>query len=1172
MKIATQLLTSALAASGLVVMVAAQATSLSELPLKASVQAKPNVIFGLDDSGSMDSEVMLYNNDGAFWWNYSDGNGWGVDGSHPNPDLRTKTSTWFNAAGNANATWRKMVYLFPNGLSNTDGQRVYADAAYNHFAILPTTQFAFLRWSGVYRDASGVYRPAPSEPADSPVHNPLYYNPLVTYRPWAPANISTGAVAPAAASTSATRSHPILPTGGSPPAASLFDLGASSGVALNTTDHFVFTALPGMTIPRDSRINVCDASNAACAGWSGSGLGSDTAAAAGAVTRVAVAYFPATYWVKETCTLPPGGSEKVGQDDCATAPDGSLLKRYEIKSGNTFPSGRSYAAELQNFANWFQYYRKRKLMLAGAMGSTLESLTGMRLGNVRFNSRSTVTMYDADSTNPATGRQRVAGIFYETSGSGGTPTRETLAYIGDQFRRTTKTNGVYDVIQYACQRNNAFILTDGFAVPNAVTLQAYDTGKSAATWGSGAPYETIHSGSLADIALRMYTNHPRPPAAADGLAAGRLRATPTDPNTDLHVNTYGLTMGARGTLFFSESTSPPSGASDWPVPDVNRSPTSVDDLWHATINGRGKFYLANTPEETAQRVQAGLDAILDQNGAQSAIGVSSVNLGRGDDNAYLGRYNARGWTGDLTRNAVNNDTGEVTTTTTWTKSAATQLAERDWTTRLIFTDSGVLDTSNAGAVTAVGGAAQLNWMRGSRAGEGTTLRQRGSLIGAVINAEPVVEREDKVVYLASGEGLLHAFDSDTGAELWSYHPAETLAAAGASSARGWVFKTLLDATPTLRQQASGKLLVGGLGAAGRSYYALSVTSPRPASAAAAAGLFKWRFPTAADTTNQGLMGFTVGRPVVTRTAGDGEVVLVTSGYANGATPGDGQGRMWMLKASDGTVIRTFVTSASGVTAGANEAGLAHVSAFRELDGSVRYAYGGDLKGNLWRFDLSAGTTTRVATFKDGAGNVQPVTTAPEMVWMGAKRVIMVGTGRLLDLNDFGSSATQSFYALSDDLGGTALDDARAGLTARSYVSANETGTTDATPLTGSDFDWSSQRGWYFDLPAGEQANTTPTVAYGAVVFVTNKQGATDCSESSYLYLVDIGSGKKPAKSTFVRALVSSEASSSRVVTLRTVNGRIVATTHKSDNTVYQRQLDLAGGIPPSKNAWRELRR
>ena len=60
-----------LALMGLLVGVASQATDVAELPLKTSVLAKPNVIFALDDSGSMDAEVMI---DGNFqgWFYGSD--------------------------------------------------------------------------------------------------------------------------------------------------------------------------------------------------------------------------------------------------------------------------------------------------------------------------------------------------------------------------------------------------------------------------------------------------------------------------------------------------------------------------------------------------------------------------------------------------------------------------------------------------------------------------------------------------------------------------------------------------------------------------------------------------------------------------------------------------------------------------------------------------------------------------------------------------------------------------------------------------------------------------------------------------------------------------------------------------------------------------------------------
>ncbi|MBL8323570.1 MAG: PQQ-binding-like beta-propeller repeat protein [Rubrivivax sp.] len=1171
MKTPTRAIASVLALAGLCWTVASQATSLAELPLKASVLAKPNVVFAFDNSGSMDFEIINYGNDGSVWWNFTDGTGWGVDATHPNPSLRTITAPWFYPSGTSSSTWRKFSYLFPNGTGT--GNRQYGDNANDHFAVLPTTQFAVTRWSGVYQDAAGTYRSAPTDPASSPMHNTLYYNPLITYAPWAPAQLSTGAVTPANATTTAAKSHPILGT---------FTFNLTADVAANTGAARVFIALPGMRIPAGASISQCSSTNGSCGAWSAA-LGADTNAAAGAVTRVSMAYYPATYWVRESCTVPATAS--VGTDACTYLPGSTTitLKRYEIKAGNTFPSGRSYPAEMQNFANWFQYHRKRKLMLAGAMGDTLENLSGMRLGVVPYSANSTTPrIYDADAASATVNRLRVAGIFYETEASGGTPTRETLKFVSGLYSGNDSTGA--SIVQYACQRNNAFVVTDGFAYATAVTVPAYQSGKTAATWGSGAPYETIYSSSLADLALRYYTNNPR-----TDLATGRLPATATDLNTDLHVNTYGLSLGARGTVWLGESTPVPTSTGTWPVPDLDRNPTSIDDLWHATINGRGKMYLATTPEETALRIRAGLDDILSQDGAQASIGVSSVNLGRGDDFAYLGSYNTRGWSGDLTRNAANNATGAITPYDpaaalpgTWSANAL--LTARSWGTRFIFGSNdaaGLAFTSaNFGAAANPDSATYtndqiINYLRGNRSGEGDTVRARTSLIGAVINAEPVVSRTEGVVYLASGEGMLHAFDTATGSELWAYQPPDTLAAAGQSAQRGWVFRTQLDATPTYAQlSSSSKLLVGGLGAAGRSYYALDVSNPRPATEAEAAAQYRWVFPATTDTTNRALMGYTVGRPVVAKVMVGGaptNVVLVSSGYDNGQSIGDAKGRMWMLNATTGAVMKTFRTTEGSA---GDEAGLVHLSAFKDADGSVRYVYGGDLKGNLWRFDLStagAGTHdgTLVATFYDAAGNRQPVTSAPELVWQGTQRVVLVGTGRLLDINDFGSTRTQTFYAVAD---GSTIANARSTLVARTYNRVNDDGTAASTPITGPALDWATQRGWYMDLPTGEQANTHPVVTYGTIAFVTNKQGGSDCSQSSYLYLVNIADGLKVAGSTFAAALVSSNATSSRVITLRVVGGQVYGTTHRSDNTVFQRQLPIGTTIPPSKNAWRELRR
>jgi type IV pilus assembly protein PilY1 len=902
----------------------------------------------------------------------------------------------------------------------------------------------------------------------------------------------------------------------------------------------------------------------------------------------AIPYFPATFWQRTTC--PAGEARCIAAPDCTVsnpvtnptsacvnAPDGvGKLRRYEIRSGNSFPSGRSYADELQNFANWFTYHRKRKLMLAGAMGRALEPVSGLRLGVVNFCDGSTAstcnapTMYDADASSSASNRLAAAGRFYLNGMTQkGTPTHYTMSYVAGQF--DTNTN----VVQYACQRNSMFVVTDGFSNTAALTPPAWDAGKSASTWGAAAPFQTTTTGSLADLALHYYTNRLRSggttPLPAGKLPPGDPARTNPDRNTDLHITTYGITLGARGTLFptFNDpfSVNVFSTAPTWPLP-VADDATMIDDLWHATVNGRGRMYQANDSEAMRDSISAAFSDILGQVGAQSALAVTSINLQRGDAQAYLGTYTPAGWAGDLTANPISTTSGGISNTPNW--SAAQLLASRDWTTRVIAGyngSAGVGFTSSAvGSIVNPAGAwgsndAVVNWLRGSRSGEGTSFRARSSLMGAVINAEPVPSRDDKLVYVASGEGMLHAFDTDTGREHWAFVPGGVLPNLGETSSRSYAFRTRLDATPALGKLASGRrILAGALGSAGRSVYALDVSNPRDMSETALAAAALWQFPAASDTTTQAKMGYSYGRPVIARTATQGDVVLVTSGYDKGQAIGDGKGRLWMLNATTGAVLREFVTTDGAAGA---EAGLSHVAGYRETDGSVRHVYGGDLLGNLWHFDLDTGTTVKLAQLRDAAGNAQPVTAPPELVTLAGKRVVLVGTGRLLDITDFGSSRVQSFYAIAD---GVLLSNARSGLVARTYTRGA------TSEFSGAAVDWATGRGWYTDLPGGEQANTAPVVAYGSVGFTTNVNGGADCSQSSWMYLLDLGTGLKSSAADFTSALVSNNANTSRLTALRLAGGELVGTTRTSDNGVANRNMSSAVAIQPSKNVWREIRR
>jgi type IV pilus assembly protein PilY1 len=120
-----------------------------------------------------------------------------------------------------------------------------------------------------------------------------------------------------------------------------------------------------------------------------------------------------------------------------------------------------------------------------------------------------------------------------------------------------------------------------------------------------------------------------------------------------------------------------------------------------------------------------------------------------------------------------------------------------------------------------------------------------------------------------------------------------------------------------------------------------------------------------------------------------------------------------------------------------------------------------------------------------------------------------------------------------------------------------------------------------DLPAGEQVNTRPTMGYGALAFVSNQAGSSDCSASSRMYVIDVLTGSKFAGADFVASTISTTSNASRVNLLLTRGGtpsttekqEIVGLACKYEDGKCERQKITAGkGIPASKNSWREIRR
>jgi type IV pilus assembly protein PilY1 len=1133
-------------------------TSISTTPVDTSSIVPPNVIFALDDSGSMDMEVLQDSEDGAFW--YKPGSS-SAEGSF----FQSNGKPYFDGG-------QRYGSLFPNGTG--EGARTVNDGT-PMYAIPPLPAYAFARSSD---------------------YNPIYYNPEVKYLPWAPAYINGNSVSFSQADPKAAKSHPTLSSGTE-------DLTA---VRTSEASNWTFRMMPGMTIPganvtgiKGKRTRTSSACSSSTTTFSA--ITSNYRIPTCEYWDVAIPYTPATYWKKET-SCPSGATALT----CTDAPGGGYLVQYVITD----------TERLNNFANWFQYYRKRKLMLAGSMGQVLSQLTNIRGGVVQFNNRATVTMRDFSSQDPSKNGQSVLGTIYSNPALGGTPTREALLHVGKQFEENT------NIIQFACQRNAAMVLTDGFATNSNVTVPSYDK----ATYGASRPYADVTPKTLADISLAYYTRNLRPSMMKGQVGYDPSDTSPNaDKNRDLHMNTYALTIGGKGTIYGvneAATANPFVTLPSWPTSYGANEPSALDDLWHATINGRGQMLSARDTSTTVARVQEALTDMLVKAGAQSAVAVSRVNLKAEDTTAYVSSYQVNGWYGDLQAFPINPETGDINSASpAW--SAQAKLDSKLPDSRVIVIgdgpsgpvpfregslSSGTLAHLKLSTTTNSDAADVIDWLRGVRSKETTTYRTRVHVLGDLVYSEPEVVKGPVAAYLDAGystfasslatrkrvlyqggnDGMLHAFDAATGAEMWGYIPSFVIPNLSSLASKSYEHQFYVDGTPVAGDVDFGgetwrTILVSGLRAGGAGFFAIDVTSPDADSEDALSKKVLWEFPNAStDSAVRANVGLSFGKPLIAKVAGHGWVVIVSSGYNN--TSGDGKGHLFVLNAKTGAVIADIPTSA-GTTD--NPAGLAQLSAYAEKgqsDATVEAVYGGDLLGNMWRFDLKGAKSTwkavKLASLVDSSGNAQPITSAPELSKVstsaGEKRMVFIGTGQLLATSDIQDTKTQSFYALVDN--GTATPEITDVRTALDKKPVTVEGTTRRIP--GTAVDYTKFKGWYFDLVgAGERITTDSQAAFGAIIFTSNHPSSSACSSASYLYAIGQTTGGEmpsPNNENYLQGagqqLGQALASRPVVVVTSGQRPRVRAITHLTNNGVVNASPPVSAQTPPRKIAIKSVSR
>jgi type IV pilus assembly protein PilY1 len=486
-----------------------------------------------------------------------------------------------------------------------------------------------------------------------------------------------------------------------------------------------------------------------------------------------------------------------------------------------------------------------------------------------------------------------------------------------------------------------------------------------------------------------------------------------------------------------------------------------------------------------------------------------------------------------------------------------------------------------------------------------------------------------VVYVGANDGMLHAIDAtvdgssagtDGGKELFAYVPSflfdgptlprqPTLDGLAALSSKTWVHRYYVNATPAVGDVDFARtattitnkslaadwrtVLVGGLGKGGRGFYALDVTDPAALTEANAASKVLWEF-TDPD------MGFSFGAPQIVKTKQWGWVVLLTSGYnslnhildlgSSGVVANRAQGFLYVIDIRNGTLLQKISTGTGTVDL---PAGLAQVTAYipEASDGTVSDVYGGDLLGNIFRWDFGfaingvATTTvpapTLLARLLDKTGGAQPVTSGPVIrtAPVSRNRYVLVGTGRLLDTTDLTNLAAQTVYALRDGTKSARWETSRlpSGLSfpfTRSAMAA-------ATLLQSVGWTTANAAGWYHDLvETGERIIIDPVdMELGKVIWLSTIpeiNNPCDPSGSSRLYAASLDSGLS-------QLYQSGTATSSNPVRVRSVNpdtGSVglrlarIGGTLRAVVTGQYGELKLGDGLlrlmTPTAMNWREI--
>ncbi len=409
-----------------------------------------------------------------------------------------------------------------------------------------------------------------------------------------------------------------------------------------------------------------------------------------------------------------------------------------------------------------------------------------------------------------------------------------------------------------------------------------------------------------------------------------------------------------------------------------------------------------------------------------------------------------------------------------------------------------------------------------------------------------------VVYVGGNDGMLHGFRRTDGAEILGYVPSSLYSTAAGDGMHyltdpAYAHRYSVDlrasiadvyAATTSPGSVSWKtVLVGGLRGGGRGLFALDVTDPGLFSefATRPANTVMWEFTNADDPD----LGHSFSRPSIVPLEDSGNTmrwgVVVGNGYND---LGSGEAKLFILFLEEGldgtwTPGSDYIEISTGVGSTSDRNGLSTPAVVdTDGDGLADRAYAGDLKGNMWAFDLSGSNAGNWDVAHKQGNTVKPmfvspagqqITSSPVIVRNSniptatnnaPNTLVLFGTGQYLTVADITNTNVQTMYGVWDS-GDSQIT--RSDLVQQVISLGTSSGGAIGRSLTGNAVDYQNSDGWFIDLPdAGERIVTDPVIRGDLVFFNTMRPDTNPCEAGGrgWLMVAQWATGGHPSEVSF----------------------------------------------------------